>query len=86
MLLQREEVERMRAAIEQNLVQAVETHQGECIAVEAETGQEWGHKWRGGETRVYVDNDPDDSDEEEDGPSVDYVFAVRVVLVAVESV
>jgi hypothetical protein len=86
MLLQREEVERMRAAIEQNLVQAVETLQGECIAVDDETGQEWGHKWRGGEARVYVENDPDDADEEEDGPSVDYVFAVRVVLVAVEAV
>jgi hypothetical protein len=85
MLLSREETERMRAAIEQNLVQAVETHQGECVAVDSE-GWQWTHKWRGGEARVYVENDPDDADEEEDGPSVDYVFAVRVVLVAVEAV
>lgn len=77
MLLSRKDVERMRAAIEQNLVQAVETDRGECIAVDDETGKEWGHKWRGGETRVYV--------EPEDGLGVDYVFVVRVVLVAVES-
>lgn len=75
MLLPREDTERMRVAVEQNLVQAVETHQGECIAVDSE-GWQYSHKWRKGEARVYVEGD--------DGPGVTYVFAVRVVLVAVE--
>jgi hypothetical protein len=71
----RETTERMRAAIETNLRQAIETERGECIAVDDETGEEWGHKWRGGETRVYVEG-------EEEG--VEYVLGVQVVLLAVE--
>jgi len=78
-MLSRKDTERMRAAIEQNLVKAIETRGGEVIAVDNETGEEWGHKWREGEARVCVEP------EDEDGPSVDYVFAVRVVLVAVET-
>ena len=72
-MLDRTEIERMRAAIEQNLVLASETNGGECIAVDDETGTEYGHKWRNGETRVNHE------------PDVDYVFAIRVELVAVES-
>lgn len=78
-MLSRPEIERMRAAIETNLRHAIETERGECIAVDDDTGEEWGHKWRGGETRVYAE-----PDEEADEPGVDYVFAVRVELVAVE--
>lgn len=78
-MLQRQDVERMRKAIESNLHNAIETERGECIAVDNETNKEWGFKWRDGEARVYVE--PEDGTE----PSVDYVFTVQVVLVAVES-
>ena len=78
-MLKQEDIERMRAAIQDSVVLAIETDHGECIAVD-ETGKEYGHKWREGETRIYVE--PDDEEEEEIG--LDYVFAVRVELVAVE--
>jgi len=77
-MLRQAEIERMRKAIERNVVGAIETDRGACVAVDDETGKEYGHKWRGGEARVYVEPD----DEEKYGH--DYVFAVQVVLVAVE--
>ncbi len=79
-MLRQAEIERMRKAIERNVVGAIETDRGSCVAVDDETGKEYGHKWRGGEARVYVE--PDEDDEEKYGH--DYVFAIQVVLVAVE--
>jgi hypothetical protein len=78
-MLQRQDVERIRKAIEKNLLNAIETERGECIAVDDETNEEWGFKWREGEARIYVEPDDDTED-----PDLDYVFAVQVVLVAVE--
>jgi hypothetical protein len=69
----------MVAAMQKSVEKSIETHHGACIAVDDETGTEYGHKWRNGEARVYHE----DEDEERDR-GVEYVFAVRVVLVAVE--
>lgn len=75
-MLSRKEQDAMVAAVQTNVERTVETLRGSCIAVDDETGTEYGHKWRNGEARVYVE------DEERDR-GVEYVLAVRVVLVAV---
>ena len=75
-MLSRKEQDAMVAAVQKSVEQTVETHQGYCTAVDDATGEEYAHKWRGGEARVYVENDADDTGHE-------YVLAVRVVLVAV---
>lgn len=71
----REEIERMQAAIQDNLVCSIETH-GTCVAVDG-TGEEHSHKWHNGETRVA-------KFEDSTGEEIEYVFAVRVELVSVE--
>lgn len=70
----REEIERMQAAIEDNLVCGIETH-GTCVAVDG-TGEEHSHKWCNGEARVVKFDDTT-------GEEIEYVFAVRVELVSV---
>ena len=77
-MLTRKESDRMLAVMQKSVEQSLETHGGECIAVDDQTGDEYSHKWRSGEARYYADP----TDDEEEG--VEYVFAVRVVLVAVE--
>jgi hypothetical protein len=64
----------MQTAVEQTLA----AQGGHCIAIDNETGKEYSHKWRGGpETRVYhVD--------EENETEYDFVFRVRVDLVAID--
>jgi predicted ATP-dependent Lon-type protease len=86
MLLNRETYTRLHKAIQRSTIKALETLHGECIAVDDETGEEWSHKWRNGETRIYIEPD------EDEGPSqniveesVECIFAIRVELVAVET-
>jgi hypothetical protein len=76
-MLTRKEADAMTRAMQTSLVQAIETDRGEWVAVDDATGTEYGHKWRDGEARVFVEP------ETEDGPELEFVFAVRVVLVAV---
>ena len=74
-MLDRQQTDAMRRAMQKSVERSLETHGGECIAVDDASGEEYSHKWRSGEASVY-------HEEEETG--VVYVFAVRVVLVAVE--
>ena len=82
-MLSRKEIDRMTAAMQKSVEQMVETIQGECIAVDDETGTEYGHKWRDGEARVFCEGDDDESPASI-WVAVDYVYRVRVELVAVE--
>lgn len=49
-----EQVEQIKNAVETNIVKQVETHQGECIAVDNSTGGEWGFKIKNGLAIVSV--------------------------------
>ena len=77
MLLDCVQFNKLRKALKRSMVNTLETHRGECIAVDDETGKEWSHKWRDGETIVCV---------EDDESSTEYVFVARLELVSVESV
>lgn len=78
-MLRRGEIEGMRSGIQKNLVGAVETDHGMCLAVDEERGQEWGFRWKHGEARIVLED-------EEESAEYEYVFAVQVVLVSVEKV
>ena len=79
-MLKRQEIERMRAAIEKNLVEASETYSGECIAVDDETGQEWGHEFCDGKAFVHVESENDID------PGLEYIFAIQVIYIGVKRV
>lgn len=73
----RELVDQLRHAIEEDLVGSIETHQGECCV---RLGVfRYGYKWRGGEAEVRVPHWDDDGDD------VTYVFGVQVVLLHAET-
>ena len=77
MLLEKQQ--KMREAVQQAVEAHLETSQGECIAYDEESGDEWGFKWRDGEARIY-----DECEDEESGEDCDFVFCVRVELVGVD--
>lgn len=74
-MLDRTQTEELRKAIETSTIGGVETHSGECYA---ETpSQEYGYRWHDGEAVVYHESD-------DESPNAEYVFRVRVELVAVK--
>lgn len=70
-----EEIQTMRLAIEKNLVSAIETRGGECVAYDEKSGKEYGHKWRNGEARVFVEGEDN---------NFDVVFRVVVEIVRID--
>ena len=72
-----EEIQTMRLAIEKNLVSAIETRGGECVAYDEKSGKEYGHKWRNGEARVFVEGEGEDN-------HFDVVFRVVVEIVRID--
>ena len=70
-----EEIQTMRLAIENSLVFSIETRGGECVAYDEKSGKEYGHKWRNGEARVFVEGEDNDCD---------VVFRVVVEVVRID--
>ena len=79
----RELVDQLRHAIEEDLVGSIETHQGECCVRLG--GTDKGYKWRGGEAEVRVPHWDDDGEFSSIGDDVTYVFGVQVVLLHAET-
>lgn len=78
-MLDRKTQDQIRQAMQTGVEETLETLAGECYAVCEETDEEYSHKWRDGEAVVSV------CDETNDDPiETEYVYRVRVELVAVE--
>ena len=80
-MLSTKETQRLRKAIEKDLAGSVEHTVGECnVVFPLDDGEdkEVSFDWRNGKATVC-----DSPDEDEDGPEIEYVFRVRVELVAV---
>jgi hypothetical protein len=69
MLLDSVQFEKLSKALERSMIATLETHRGDCIAVDDETGKEWSHQWRDGKTVVCI---------EDDESSIEYVFVARL--------
>lgn len=84
-MLSRKETNKLAKAIYKDTIAAIETHSGECN-VEA-NNDEYGYSWQDGEARILVEDECSsrflESDQQSPDPSVEYVFRVRVELVAV---
>ena len=80
-MLSRKQTKELRKAIEKSTVEGLEAQGGECYA---ETpNQEYGYSWQDGETRILVEDEDTHESDVQGHPSVEYVFRVRVELVAV---
>lgn len=83
-MLSRSKQENLRRAIQTELQKSLHDEHGDRV-VELD-GREYGYNWRNAEARISVcDNDGPDVEYVPEGPEVDYVFRVRVELVAVEA-
>lgn len=80
-MLSREEIDKIAKAIQEDTAQMLTTTIGSSCAVTDD--EEYEFKWRNGEARIWIEHGPNGSFHQPH--PVEYVFAVKIELVEVES-